>query len=109
MSPRPLLALVACGLLGCDGGGTGASRAPILYGTDDRHDRYQLTDPGQIGFAEGGFALVPNNAVTDLGNGAFALDVGTLYGKKYHLCPDEPYVDQPVAADCSGFLAGPQH
>ena len=78
----------------------------VIYGTDDRHDLYQETDPLRLQLAQSTCGLMSPSRLTNDGNGTFtiataAYDVGGLPA-----CAGEPFADQPTAAFCTGFLVG---
>ncbi|HWO56517.1 MAG TPA: thrombospondin type 3 repeat-containing protein [bacterium] len=80
----------------------------IIYGTDDRHDLYTVTDPQQLFVAQATCLVVSESELIDNGNGTYTLLtdpwVGTSQGA---LCFDEPFRGQLTAGFCSGFLVGP--
>jgi hypothetical protein len=80
---------------------------PVIYGTDDRQDWYQITDPGRLGLASATAAVVDAVDVQDQGNGTFRLVTGPTLGVAHRLCTGEPYFNQPTAAFCSAFLVAP--
>jgi hypothetical protein len=96
-------------------GGTapeGLHSVKIIYGEDDRLDEYQVTDAEVLAVGDSTAALVSINDLSDNGDGTFSLPARTL-SEAYlaetgrPLCEDEPYLDQPNPAWCSGFLVAP--
>ncbi|MGP1387954.1 MAG: trypsin-like serine peptidase [Thainema sp.] len=81
-------------------------RQKVIYGTDNRQEIYDLTDPALITDADSVVALVEASSITDNGNGTSTLN-GTQFSTRYHLCPSEPFGKQPVVAFCTGFLVDP--
>jgi len=78
----------------------------VIYGTDDRIDFFQITDPAALQDVDGVVALFNQSAVTDNGNGTSTLRTQN-FGTSHNLCPTERFRDQPVGAFCSGFLVAP--
>lgn len=79
--------------------------SPIIYGTDNRKDFYEVTDPNYIKLMDSTVALVHQSKIeeTVLGITKFK---SMPYGKTTNLCIGERYFDQPSTADCSGSLVG---
>ena len=79
----------------------------VIYGDDDRLDVYEVDDENLLRVWESTVALVsPNQLITDDTDGSVQLVGGVAFGTAYNLCDDEPFFDQPVPANCSGFLVG---
>ena len=78
----------------------------VIYGVDDRKDRFPVTDDQARANAQSVASLFRASRVRDNGDGESTLQVGT-FGQVNSLCPDEPFVDQPVGAFCTGFLVAP--
>ncbi|MCF7954259.1 MAG: serine protease, partial [Phycisphaerae bacterium] len=83
-----------------------------IYGTDDRIDEYQVTNPSLKAIGDSTVALVSAGDLTDNGDGTYSLPTETLaeyyldqFGRP--LCPDEPFRDQPSPSLCTGFLVAP--
>lgn len=74
----------------------------VIYGTDDRIDYYQETDPDYLEAADSTCALVSNSSIVDNMNGTFTIQTST-----YGVCASEPFSTQPTASFCTGFLVGP--
>lgn len=97
---------------GKDGG-----RSPkLIYGRDDRLDEYEVTDADILGAGDATVALVYWDDLFDNGNGTYTLPYMTFaeyyrladpIGTGNPLCSDEPYLNQPMAAFCSGVLVTP--
>lgn len=81
-------------------------RQKVIYGTDDRTDIYQVTDPHILTDADSVVALIDASDITDNGDGTSTLN-GPTFGVARSLCPSEPFRDQPTVAFCSGFLVDP--
>ena len=82
-------------------------RPQVIYGPDDRIDLYQETDPLRRKLAASTCALIRSNRVRDNGNGGFDLVVSVWTEEGLLACEGEPFADQPVLAECTGFLVGP--
>jgi hypothetical protein len=81
----------------------GSAREPFINGPDDRREYYQLTDDRARAVMEQSIvALVPDVAARPLSRGN--LSAVPTWGELNGLCPDQPFVDQPSAAFCSGVL-----
>jgi hypothetical protein len=78
----------------------------VIYGTDDRQDIFQLTDPALRRDADSAVALIDAGSITDNGDGTSTLNGQTL-GVRRNLCAGERFRDQPSIAFCSGFLVDP--
>jgi len=52
-------------------------------------------------------AQVPSNALTDNGDGTYAINAGTLGSDYNPLCDGERFGDQPTAAECTATLVAP--
>jgi hypothetical protein len=83
-----------------------------IYGTDDRLDEYQVLDSQLKAIGDSTAALVSIDDVTDNNDGTYSIPYTTLaqtyltrYGRP--LCPNEPFIDQPSIAKCTGFLVAP--
>jgi len=81
----------------------GSVRQAFINGQDDRREFYELTDDRDRALMEQSIvALVPDAAARPISQGKLG-DVPT-WGELNHLCPGQPFVDQPSAAFCSGVL-----
>ncbi|MNK08132.1 Trypsin [compost metagenome] len=76
----------------------------VIYGTDDRRDVYEVESSAMREVSDSTVALIPSSKLT-LANGAFTIRSST-FGTEMNLCKNEPYYDQPTAANCSGSLIG---
>ena len=77
-----------------------------IYGTDDRRDLYQVTEPGLLRVADSVAALVEVSDLHRTRAGRYRLST-TRYREDYELCDSEPFVDQPLGCSCTGFLVAP--
>jgi hypothetical protein len=98
--------LFACGADTADfaaGAATGEARQAFINGDDNRREYFEVSDSSDRALMEESIvALVPEVAARQLSRGK--LDGVPTWGELTHLCPDEPFVDQPSAAFCSGVL-----
>lgn len=77
----------------------------VIYGDDNRLDVYQVTRADMREIADSTVALIPQSDLANDGKGMVKI-LSTSYGKWRNLCSDEPFFDQPTAANCSGSLVG---
>lgn len=73
----------------------------VIYGTDDRIDLYEETDPDRRAWAAATCGLVSSSDLVAGGGGSF-----TLRTSNYNVCAEEPFSNQPTASFCSGFMVG---
>lgn len=78
----------------------------VIYGVDDRQDLFDVSDQAVRRDADALVALMRDTHVQDNGDGTST--ISTLhFADAENLCPEERFVDQPVAAFCSGVLVAP--
>ncbi|WP_413944733.1 trypsin-like serine peptidase [Bdellovibrio sp. HCB-162] len=77
----------------------------VIYGDDNRVDVYQVERADIRDVADSTVALIPTRSIVNSGNGLVKI-LSSQYGKEMNLCSDEPFFDQPTAANCSGSLVG---
>jgi len=83
-----------------------------IYGTDDRKDEYEVLDTQLKAVGDSTVALIPIDEMTDNGDETWSIPSITL-AETYladngrPLCADEPFIDQPDVANCTGFLVAP--
>jgi trypsin-like peptidase len=77
-----------------------------IYGTDDRRDLYQVAETELRKVADSVVALVAVSDLHQRRDGRYKLST-TRYRDDYELCPSEPFFDQPLGCDCTGFLVAP--
>jgi hypothetical protein len=83
-----------------------------IYGTDDRLDEYQVLNTQLKSIGDSTVALIPSGTLTNNGDGTYSVPSTSLadsYLADYGLalCSDEPFIDQPAPAVCTGFLVAP--
>lgn len=77
----------------------------VIYGVDNRKDLYEVQDQRIHELSKSTVALIPKGNLKLQANGLFELQTQSL-GEFMNLCPDEPFREQPNAANCSGALVG---
>ena len=78
----------------------------VIYGPDDRKDVYEVTDSDLLSISQATVAILEDYEVSDNGDGTYDL-ITVPYADHRYFCEGEPFVDQPTAGFCSGFLVGP--
>jgi len=78
----------------------------VVYGTDDRIDVYQETDPVRRSWAAAVCALVDSTRITRNADGTYTLDVIAFSKFGLPACSDEPFGNQPTCPYCTGFMVG---
>ncbi len=88
----------------------------LIFGRDDRQEEYEVTDADTLRAGDATVALVYWSDLHENEDGTYTLPWMTfdLYyqlvnpiGTYNSLCRDEPYLNQPTAAFCSGVLVTP--
>ncbi len=76
----------------------------VVYGTDDRQEVYADAAGLLGGIARNStLALIPNRWMKRQADGTWAVEAQSAE-LRYDLCENEPFAQQPAAADCSGTL-----
>lgn len=76
----------------------------VVYGTDDRQEFYQVTDPAIQQLARQSIALITRDEyVVDYGNGSVE-----LRGNPLPVCPGHAFRGQPISGECSATLIDSQ-
>ncbi|MCC6285864.1 MAG: proprotein convertase P-domain-containing protein, partial [Phycisphaerales bacterium] len=78
----------------------------VVYGSDDRKDVYQVSDPQLLQLAQAACVVVFVSELTDNGNGTYTLDATPWLSQGGTICADEPFRGQLQVGFCSGFLVG---
>ena len=102
-----LLALVAL-CVGCGATSAeqeiGEAQQRVLYGTDDRQEVYaDLAGPLAGIASKSALALIPNRWLKRQADGTWTVEARSAE-LRHDLCENEPFAQQPAAADCSGTL-----
>lgn len=79
----------------------------VIYGSDDRIDVYQETDPLRRHLSRSACGLLSTSQLTDNGNGTFSIFTSAYTVAGLPPCPGEPFASQPTAPFCTGFLVAP--
>ena len=83
-----------------------AGRHKVIYGSDDRLDFYEESSTVLRELSRSTAAMIyPKNL---RGVGDKTVITAQSHGVGYGLCKEEPFFEQPIAADCSAFLVGPK-
>lgn len=77
----------------------------VIYGEDNRKDVFEVSRADVRDVADSTVALIPTRSLISKRNGLVKIDT-TQFGSEMNLCSDEPFYDQPTAANCSGSLVG---
>lgn len=76
----------------------------VIYGEDNRAEVYEVARADVREIADSTVALIPKKNLVL--KGEFVQIIAKQFGREMNLCSDEPYYDQPMAANCSGSLVG---
>lgn len=95
-----VLAIGAIGLVAFTG-----AKPNVIYGEDNRADVYEVSNPALKEAAGSTIAMIHKSLIT--GTDAVNMYIsGKTLAEDFNVCSDEPYANQPDAANCSGFLVG---
>jgi hypothetical protein len=87
----------------------GASRAPVVYGADDRVEPYEHPDARMRALAENVIAMQVDAAALDERDPrAVRVVAASTLGAARELCEGERFAEQPEPGQCSGTLIGPR-
>lgn len=86
--------------------GVAVSASPIIHGDDDRVEAFAVGDDDLRERAQTNAVAITVRDRLIVREGAVELDPPSL-GMAANLCGDEPFVDQPTLALCSGLLVEP--
>ena len=78
----------------------------VIYGKDNRVDIFQITDRNVLDNSDSVVAIFDVSRVISNGNGTSALST-IRYKDAQNLCDQEPFFNQPVGPNCTGFLVAP--
>ncbi|MFH0900612.1 MAG: trypsin-like peptidase domain-containing protein, partial [Pseudomonadota bacterium] len=79
---------------------------PVVYGNDGRLDVYLHPDDRLQQLAMRSTVALMEESTLDMSDPQDVKLIAPCLGDYYQLCPTERFVDDPVAADCSGTLIG---
>ena len=74
----------------------------VVYGDDNRVDIYESTNPQFVELSKATAAMIPNTTLIMNSLGGFGLGGNIL--RDLNLCKKERFINQKIAANCSGFL-----
>lgn len=77
----------------------------VIYGEDNRQEVYQVERADMRDVADSTAAMISTQSFVKGDNGKLKIK-SRILGKELSLCKDEPFYDQPSAANCSAFLVG---
>lgn len=87
---------------------TGTASAFVIYGTDDRVDVSDITDPRILKMADSTAAMILSTRVNPSNTVSGRSSIDTIpYGPSKRLCTTERFYSYPKSPVCSGFLVGP--
>jgi V8-like Glu-specific endopeptidase len=100
---------IACGTPTQTPEGVGEATQPILTGTDEREDVYQLPAHGPARRNADGVALLAYASGFIAHDGVVEIPTATLMAAQ-GVCSSQPYADQPVATNghCTAYLVAPR-
>lgn len=75
----------------------------VIYGSDDRRDPYQESNPHLLNLARSTAAMIPNPKMTTQDN-SVTIQGSTLEDRG--ICSSAKFANHATAANCSGFLVG---
>ena len=78
-------------------------KTQAVFGEDDRRDLYQVLRPELRSVADSTVAMISVDKLRKSRAGNYEIKAAQM-GHVFHLCLDEPFIQQPSAASCSGFL-----
>lgn len=84
----------------------GAAQGAVVYGTDNRQNAYEVTDPAWAQRMRQSAVVLMNQSMLDVSNPAAVRVLGQTLGTARNLCPDQWFRDERVAGFCSGTLVG---
>lgn len=77
----------------------------VIYGDDDRHELYEITDQKILAVAHSTVALIKKRDLQQVGD-LLQIDQST-FQQTMNVCSHERFASQPNPAFCSGFLIAP--
>jgi uncharacterized protein (TIGR03382 family) len=96
-----LLALLSCGPLP---DGTASREDAVIYGTDDRLEYYQESDPVVAALLRDSTTVMVDKSVVDSTNPNDVQLVGDSVMTFYGTCAGERFASEPTPGECSGTL-----
>lgn len=89
---------------------SGYAKSKSIYGDDNRKDYFETSRERQA-LADSVVSLWDVSKVSEVKSGGYLLSGRPFADKIFNreggkLCPSEPFLDQPIGAECSGTLVG---
>lgn len=78
----------------------------VIYGEDNRVDVYQSKNSAFVELSKSTAAMIKNKDIKKRFWSKYYKISGSTLRQDLRVCKDEPYANQPSAANCSGFLVG---
>jgi hypothetical protein len=78
----------------------------VVYGEDNRKDVYETTNPLFIKLAQSTAGMVSNRLLQKNSDNTYSIKRKISLEEGMNLCPSEKFSQQPLLANCSGFLVG---
>lgn len=79
----------------------------VIYGPDDRLDLYEVQDSIQYQVSLSTAAMIPNYVLKESQDRSGDFEIKSSQLSKRGICEDQKFADQITAANCTGFLVGP--
>ena len=86
--------------------GAGVQRTSVVYGEDNRLDLYEVTNPLHKKLAQSTAGMVAKYMLQKENNASYSIKKKVTLEEGINVCPNEKFSQQPLLANCSGFLIG---
>lgn len=83
----------------------GVNSTRVVYGVDNRKDLYEVTNSLHAALAQSTAGMVSNHILSKH-DGFYSIDRKVTLEDGMNVCPSEKFTQQPLLANCSGFLIG---
>lgn len=83
--------------------GAGGSNK-VVYGEDNRKDLFETINPLYIKLAQSTAGMVSNSSLKKINETTYSLYKHVTLEEGINICPSEKFSQQPLLANCSGFL-----
>ncbi|MGE3610839.1 MAG: serine protease [Bacteriovoracaceae bacterium] len=83
------------------------SATDVVYGVDNRKDVYETSNPLHLKLVKSTAGRIPVRSFVKNLNGLLKIGSSATLESDMNVCSTVQYADQPVVADYSGFLVGP--
>ena len=98
--------LLALTLLLSSSAFAGVAGTRVIYGEDNRLDLYETQNPLHVLLAQSTAGMVSNRVLKRTSADLYKITRRITLEEGMNLCPSEKFSQQPVLANCSGFLVG---